>query len=226
MHSIDMYHGQVPKTAPPAIRRALVERAAEMLTRREPVTLRALVAGTGVSTMAVYTHFGGMPGLWRAVRQEGFTRLAAELGSVRITHDPIRDLMSYGAAYMRNAFAHPDLYRAMFNAEFDLEDPKAAADTFAVLISCAARAKERGRLADQVDPEAVATRFWAFGHGLAMLVLNGILPRRALDDHVTPMATALLVAAGDEAERCRRSVRAGSRAFDSGVRGGTVARNP
>jgi AcrR family transcriptional regulator len=210
-----MYHGQVPKTASPAVRRALVERAAEMLTRREPVTLRALVAGTGVSTMAVYTHFDGMPGLWRAVRQEGFTRLAAELASVRVTDDPVHDLMANGAAYMRNAIAHPDLYRAMFDAEFDLEDPDAAAASFTVLISCAARAKGDGRLADQADPVAVATQFWAFGHGLALLVLNGILPGRALDDHVVPMATALLVAAGDEPERCRRSVRAGWRVFEA-----------
>ena len=57
-----------------------------MLARREPVTLRAVVAGTGVSTMAVYTHFDGMPGLWRAVRQEGFTRLARAVG--RGTADP------------------------------------------------------------------------------------------------------------------------------------------
>ena len=48
-----------------------------MRARREPVTLRALVEGTGASTMAVYPHFGGMPGLWSAVRQEGFTRLTA-----------------------------------------------------------------------------------------------------------------------------------------------------
>ncbi len=53
-----------------------------MLRTRQPVTLRALVAGTGVSTMAVYTYFGGMDGLWKALRQEGFTRLAAKLACV------------------------------------------------------------------------------------------------------------------------------------------------
>ncbi len=75
----------------------------------------------------LYTHFDGMPGLWRAVRQEGFTRLAGELASVTTTRDPIRDLMTYGAAYLANAIAHPDLYRAMFDAGFDLENPDAAA---------------------------------------------------------------------------------------------------
>lgn len=177
------------------------------------MTLRALVAGTGVSTMAVYTHFDGMAGLWRAVRQEGFSRLAAELATVKTTRDPVRDLVSFGAAYLANALTHPALYRAMFDAGFDLEDPRAAADSFAVLVSCATRAKELGRFANRTDPEAVATRYWVFGHGLAMLVLTGVLPGEALDDHVRPTATAFFVAAGDEEERCRRSVREGWRSF-------------
>ena len=152
-----------------------------------------------------------MPGLWRAVRQEGFTRLAQELADVTTTRDPVRDLMSFGAAYLANALAHPDLYRAMFEAGFDLEDPQAAADTFAVLVSCASRAKDIGRFAQDVDPEALATQFWAFGHGLAMLALTGVLPRHALDDHAPPVATALFVAAGDDEKTCRQSVRRGWR---------------
>ncbi len=184
-----------------------------MLARREPVTLRSVVAGTGVSTMAVYTHFDGMPGLWRAVRQEGFSRLAAELAAVRPSRDPVRDLVAYGVAYTANALAHPDLYRVMFDAGFDLEDPEAAAEPFSVLVACAVRAREADRFSADADPEAVAARFWVFGHGLAMLVLTGVLPRSALDDHVQDTATALFVAAGDEPERCRRSVRAGWRSF-------------
>jgi hypothetical protein len=44
-----------------------------------------------------------------------------------------------------------------------------------------------------------------------MLVLTGVLPGTALDDHGPPVATALFVAAGDDGERCRRSVLAGWR---------------
>lgn len=203
----------MPKIASAAVRRALVERAAQMLARREPVTLRALVAGTGVSTMAVYTHFDGMPGLWRAVRQEGFGLLAEELSAVKPTSDPVRDMVAYGAAYLSNALAHPHLYRVMFDAGFDLEDPEAANESFAVLISCAARATEVGRFRSDTDPAAVAIRFWAFGHGLGMLVLTGVLPASAIDEHVRPMLTAIFLAAGDDADRCSRSVRAGWRTF-------------
>ncbi len=199
----------MPRAPSDAVRAALVERAAEMLARREPVTLRALVDGTGASTMAVYTHFGGMPGLWRAVRQEGHTRLAARLGGVERTRDPVRDLTALGAAYAANAFAHPHLYRTMFDTEAELEDPDAAGATFGELIDCAARARRCGRFAPTCDPAALATQFWATGHGLIMLALTGVLPGEAVAAHTPTVATALFVAAGDDEERCRRSVRAG-----------------
>lgn len=189
-----------------------------MLARREPVTLRALVEGTGASTMAVYTHFGGMSGLWQAVRQEGFTRLATRLAAVMATDDPVRDLMAVGAAYLDNALADPALYRAMFDDVAELLDSEAAARTFQVLVSCAVRAKQGGRFADTADPEALATQLWAIGHGLAMLVVTGVLPEAALD-HARATAAALFLAAGDEPDRCLASVDAGwsSRGAEAGV---------
>ena len=204
-----MYAVQVPRTADPTVRMALVERAAEMLARREPVTLRALVDAVGTSTMAVYTHFGGMPGLWAAVRREGFARLNAHLATVAPTADPVRDLAALGAAYIGNALANPHLYRAMFDEAADLEDPEAAIEGFRRLTACAARASAAGRFASDADPEAVATRFWAAGHGLAMLVLTGVLPGEAVDLHGPDLAVGAFVTAGDEPARCRRSVHAG-----------------
>ena len=204
-----MYAEQVPRTASPPVRTALIERAAEMLAGREPVTIRALVAGTGASTMAIYTHFGGMPGLWRAVRQEGFTRLAERLAAVERTGDAVRDLAALGAAYTANAFANPHLYRTMFDTEAELEDPEAANASFTALVECAARARDAGRFAADCDPEALATRFWATGHGLIMLTLTGALPAHAVAAHAPEVAAALFVAAGDREDRSRRSVRAG-----------------
>ena len=197
---------QVPRTADPEVRLALVERAAEMLARREVVTLRALVDSVGTSTMAVYTHFGGMPGLWRAVRQEGFTRLTDRLARVDDTGDPVRDLMALGAAYASNALTNPYLYRAMFDTTADLENPAAADTGFQVLVAGAERARQAGRFADSCDTLAVATQLWAAGHGQLMLVLTGVLPRQALEPLATGTACALFVAAGDAPERCRRSV--------------------
>ncbi|GIH80726.1 TetR/AcrR family transcriptional regulator [Planobispora longispora] len=192
----------------PAVRSLLIDQAAQMLAARQPVTLRSLVAGTGVSTMAVYTYFGGMDGLWKAVRQEGFTRLAVRLAAVSPSADPVRDLAALGAAYLSNALAGPDLYRVMFDAAFELEDAAAADDTLHRLVRGVERATAAGRFRDDVDPLELATQSWTIGHGLASLVATGPLPHQALA-HGVPLLTALFVSAGDDPDRCRRSVEHG-----------------
>lgn len=180
-----------------------------LLAQREPVTLRTLVHGTGVSTMAVYTYFDGMPGLWRAVRQEGFTRLGRRLAAVDSTDDPVRDLAALGAAYAANALDSPALYRAMFDTAAELPDPDAADRSFQVLVAAAARARASGRFSHSCHPETVALRSWASGHGLTMLVITGVLPREALEVHAPGTLTALFIDAGDHPAACRASVTAG-----------------
>jgi AcrR family transcriptional regulator len=194
----------------PAIRTLLIERAGQMLRTREPITLRSLVAGTGVSTMAVYTYFGGMDGVWKALRQEGFTRLAARLATVETSADPVRDLAALGAAYLGNALDNPDLYRVMFDATFDLEDAEAADEALRRLVHAAELAKNAGRFRADVDPLELATQTWTIGHGLASLVATGPLPRQALSSAV-PLLTALFVSTGDDPDRCRQSVEHGWR---------------
>ncbi|WP_090589545.1 TetR/AcrR family transcriptional regulator [Auraticoccus monumenti] len=199
----------MPRLADTAVRTLLVERAADLLARREPVSLRGLVAGTGASTMAVYTHFGGMPGLWRAVRQEGFTRLGARLAGVSAGDDPVRDLAALSAAYTAHALEHPTLYRAMFDAAADLEDPAAAGRGLELLVDAAGRARDAGRFAADRDPAALATRLWASGHGLVLLVIGGVLPRAELDVQAPAVVLDLCLAAGDDPARAAASVRRG-----------------
>lgn len=204
-----MYDCHVPRTAPVAVRLALIERAASMLAAREPVTLRGLVAGTGVSTMAVYTHFDGMPGLWRAVRHEGFVRLGDRVAAVPRTDDAVRDLAALGAAYQAHAGDHPDLYRTMFDDLHGLDDPTVADTTFAALVGTAGRAVADGRFDAGCAPHDLATRYWAAGHGLAMLLLGGVLGADALPGHAQALSVALFTDAGDDPARCRASVLAG-----------------
>lgn len=192
----------------PAVRAMLIERAAQLLRERQPVTLRGLVAGTTVSTMAVYTYFDGMDGLWRAVRQEGFTRLAARLEEVPDTDDPVHDLAALGSAYLANALANPDLYRVMFDAGFALEDAPAADATLERLVVAVESARATRRFRADVEPLDLATQSWTIGHGLAGLVATGPLPPAALGYGI-PLLTALFVAAGDDPERCARSVASG-----------------
>ncbi|MCO8270870.1 TetR/AcrR family transcriptional regulator [Actinoplanes sp. TRM 88003] len=196
------------RTKDPAIRLRLIERAAQMLRAREPITLRSVVADTGLSTMAVYTYFGSMDGLWRAMRQEGFTRLAARLAAVAPSADPVRDLAALGAAYVSNALAHPDLYRVMFDSGFDLEDPAAADEGLLHFVRAVERAREAGRFPGGTDAPALATRTWIVGHGLASLTAAGPLPREALSAGPA-LLTAVFVDAGDDPVQCGRSVAEG-----------------
>lgn len=201
----------VTTSGDPAVRTLLLERAAGMLRRREPVTVRSLVAGTGVSTTAVYTRFGGINGLWRAMRQEGFTRLAGRFAAMPVPDDPVEHLAALIAQYVATARANPDLYRVMFDASVDLEDLGAADATLEHLVQAATRARDTGRLSPGAVALDVATRSWALAHGVVSLVAGGPLPLGSLD-HVPVLLCALLVAEGDDPDRAQRSVAAGWRA--------------
>jgi AcrR family transcriptional regulator len=199
----------VPRSADLTVRVTLIERAAELLAAREPVTLRGLAAAAGTSTMAVYTHFGGMPGLWAAVRAEGFTRLARRLATQRPSDDPVTDLTLVGSVYVANALADPNLYLTMFDNRYELDDPGVAATGFEVLVGAAARARAEGRFAETVDPAAAATRLWGMTHGMVMLVLTGALERSDLGRHLPPMWAAAYVGFGDRMASAQRSAEAG-----------------
>ena len=204
------------RTKDPAVRTLLIERAAHMLRTREPVTLRALVAGIDVSTMAVYTYFGGMDGLWKALRQEGFTRMGARFAALGTTDDPVADLTALAAAYVRNALDHPDLYSVMFDATVELEDLPAADETLEHLVQAAFRGRVARRFRAEVVPLDLATQTWAISHGLVSLVATGPLPPETLG-HAVPMLTALFVGAGDTTTRCRASVERGWSSVDLGA---------
>ncbi|HEX7135296.1 MAG TPA: TetR-like C-terminal domain-containing protein, partial [Iamia sp.] len=187
----------MPRPANPAVRERLIDVAADLLATGEEVTLRKVAAAARTSTMGVYTHFDGMPGLWYAVRERAFTALAEELRTVVPTTDPVADLVASGSAYVDSALAEPALYRVMFDIRREGRQPAAASMTFAVLVAGVERAMAEGRLEARTDALAAATRLWAMTHGVVTLVINGALPEAALDEHLPPMYAAQLVAWGD-----------------------------
>ncbi|MDP9868773.1 hypothetical protein J2S55_008039 [Streptosporangium brasiliense] len=98
----------------------------------------------------------------------------------------------------------------MFDAGFELENAEAADDTLHCLVRAVERATATGRFGDDIDPLELATQSWIIGHGLASLVATGPLHHQALAPGV-PLLTALFTGAGDNPERCRRSVERGWR---------------
>lgn len=177
-----------------------------MLARRETISLRRLVEGTGVSTMAVYTYFDGMPGLLGAVRQEGFSRLAARLEMLGASDDPVGDLAAAGAVYAASARDNPDLYVLMFDGTLPLPDGQAADATLHRLIETVQRAIDARRFDPDLDAVAFANEVWMLGHGACMLFVTAVLPFESVESVVTSGLARLYQAAGDDPAEARRSL--------------------
>lgn len=189
-----------PRPADPAVRTALVETAARLIASEGPdrLTLRRVAEEVGTSTMAVYTHFGGMDELRREVRREGFARLETRLASVDATSDPVADVGVLGWAYYVHATTEPNLYRAMFmEGPVDDVDATVGLETFDQLVAAIQRCLDIGRFR-AADPVELARQLWAVMHGAVTLQLAGLLdPSEALSCCGTA-ARNLFVAFGDD----------------------------
>ncbi|MFC7546994.1 TetR/AcrR family transcriptional regulator [Plantactinospora sp. GCM10030261] len=194
----------------------LVETAARLLAEQGPraLTARALARETGASTMAVYTHFGGMPGVVRAVIHEGFARLADRLAAVPETADPVADSYLFAAAYRRSALADPHLYAVMFGgstvAGFALseEDRTIGRYTLRMARDSVARCVDAGRYRS-VEPWSMARQQWCHLHGLVTLENAGFLPAGAAgstDHEFRRHLRDFAVGAGDTIERATASL--------------------
>ena len=163
------------------VRRRLLEGAARVLDEEGPsaLSVRRLATEAGTSTMAVYTHFGGMGAVVDAVATEGFQRLIDHVDTVETSDDPVADLLAMAVAYRQNALENQHLYAVMFGAVSvrglgghgpDLEVAYAA---FRQLADAIQRAMRAGALRSD-NPSAVAAQFWSAIHGYTMLELAGM----------------------------------------------------
>lgn len=185
-----------------------------MLTEQGPRSLsaRALARETGTSTMAVYTYFGGMPGLVRAVIREGFARLAARLATVRPGDDPVADAFRWAAEYRESAHRSPQLYAVMFGgssiAGFELsgEDRNIGRYTLRVARDAVPRCIAAGRFRPG-DPWAIARHMWCQLHGLVSLELTGYLTAdHFAEDDFRRYLRDLAVGAGDTVAQAEASI--------------------
>lgn len=88
--------------------------------------------------LAIYTHFGGMEHVQRAVRQDGFARLAARTDAIPASADPVADLVATSETYFAFGLAHPHLYRAMF-IDRPVEDDDAGTAAFEGIVNAVRR---------------------------------------------------------------------------------------
>lgn len=198
-----------PKLADPGVRTALIEAAARLVAEggREALTIRRLAAEVGTSTMAVYTHYGGMDDLMREMRKEGFTRLAAFAQAVPRTRDPVADLSALGWAYCANAITNPHLYRVMFfDSDTDPDVAQAGLSAFEPLVTTTKRCIEAGRF-DPADEWQLALQLWTVAHGIVTLVLAGLIDEETVQWQMPAMGRAMFIGFGDEPKAADRSIK-------------------
>jgi AcrR family transcriptional regulator len=174
-----------PKVHDEALRVRLLEAAVRALSEEGPdaLSLRRLAARVDTSTTAVYSLFGGKPGLLEAVYDEAFARFGQRLAEVVLTGDPLGDLRALGEAYRASALAEPHFYQVMFGSLGAAITPgpqarQRAEATFQPLVDGVRRAMDAGVLRRE-DPVTVASAMWAAAHGLVSLELRALLPMGA-----------------------------------------------
>ena len=199
----------------------LVAAALVVLERDGPAAIQArtLAREIGASTMAVYTHFGGMPKLIEAVMREGLSRFAEHTREVPQTDDPMADLIAGGLAYGEFAMQNPRLYRLLFGlTDLGLVDKVSSdaatpwdlaegVDALSVLVAAVERVIEAGRIRPQ-KPTPAATQILSATHGFVLLAMSGFIDSQGLQDVLAPMAINLMVGLGDTRRRAERSLAA------------------
>jgi AcrR family transcriptional regulator len=209
----------------------LVRAAVGLLAEQGPSALkvRAVASASGLSTMVVYSHFGGIPELMRAVADHGFKELGAAFGRVPVTEDPIADLFAMALTCRRQARENPHLYDLMFGLSTratyrPLPDTdrrlsghsQAFREAHAHVTAACERLVRSGRIERQ-EPEAIAAQLWSYVHGYITLELADHFVE--FDDAVTqvlvPMGVNFTVGLGEERERAAASHAAGARLYDS-----------
>lgn len=164
---------------------------AEALIRRDGpdgIALRELARACGSSTMAIYTLYGGKPGLMQALYAVGFARLHAYALSAEHRNAPLRWMVRQMLAYRRFALDHTGLYRLMFGGEkrFVPTDRHSrfaslaapvddAYPAFAALIDAVGTclAHHREVPSDPAEVEDLAFLVWGQMHGLVGLEIAG-----------------------------------------------------
>lgn len=157
------------------LRAALLDVAETLLDEGGPeaVGLREAARRAGVSATAAYRHFADKESMQAALAVRGFDAFAASLQEAA-SSEPDEPLSAMGQAYVRFAVMRPGRFRLMFGtavAERDRHpDLKAAIERASVGF--------RGAVGSSEPPDKVFAmlRAWSMIHGLAQLVIDGMLP--------------------------------------------------
>ncbi len=151
------------------------------------VTMRAVAAAAGVTTMATYKHFDNRDALLHAATAAEYPRIASYFAraNARTEVPGMRGMLGY----LDYALDHPQIFRYMYSSHradalvfpHDLTEGKSP--TFNMLLDNVADLMER-RVLRSDDVAETALSIWAHAHGLITLYLSGriAVPRAAFQE--------------------------------------------
>jgi AcrR family transcriptional regulator len=189
------------------LRRALIDVALQLVAEKgvEGLTLREAARRAGVSQAAPYRHFPDKTALLLEVAEEGFRAMHQQILEAlgQAPPDTAARLSAIGVGYVRFAVAHPAHFRIMFGNELarSQASPTAEQTAMAVFRELAGEIL-KGQMSGAIradDPLGLAAA-WSMAHGLAAILVEGLLdtrrlgPAAALDpEALTRLATRLLI---------------------------------
>ena len=226
---------------PDRVPERVVQATIRLLAEQGPSAIKArtVASASGLSTIAVYHHFGGIAQLIRAVADQGFKELDSAFSHVPVTEDPIADLFALALTCRRVARENPHLYDLMFGLSTratyrPLSDSDvrlsgrspAFRGAYVHITEACERLMRSGRVRQQ-EPEVLAAQLWSFVHGYITLELAEHFVE--FDDPVAqvlvPMGVNLAVGLGDKRERAQASHQAAARLYDAVTRRSTAPAN-
>jgi len=179
-----MARGSSAANAANGVPERLIDAAVALLAEEGPSAIKArtVAAKAGMSSMVVYTYFGGVPELLNAVVDHGFNQMGAAFAQIDASEDPVADLFTMALTTLAYARANPHLYDAMFGlstrATYRPTPDKgvrraghspAFNAAYAHVTQAATRLGASGLTVG--NPTAVAGALWSYVHGYITLEL-------------------------------------------------------
>ena len=212
----------------------VVRATIQLLAEQGPAVIKARTVATasGLSTMAVYHHFGGIAELMNAVADRGYQDLDRAFSLVPVTDDPVADLFAMALTTRQIARGNPHLYDLMFGlstratyrptSDVRLSGRSPAfRSAYAHLLDACDRLVRSGRIR-QAQPDVLAASLWSFVHGFITLELGEHFFEFAdpVRQVLVPMGVTFTVGLGDTPERAEASHDAAMSRFEQRARVG------
>ena len=201
------------------MRERLIRSTIDLLAEHGPEQLkvRTITDAAGVSTIAVYHHFGGLKELLQDVVAHGYADLAAAMTAAsQADADPGVQLFAIALSTRSVAQSNAHLYDMMFGLSTrgtyryigspENKTVSGFATAYAVLVEACAKLAQSGRVSVS-DSSQIAAELWSAVHGFVTLEMAGHFAHFAdpVSMVLRPMAVNHFVGMGDERARAEAS---------------------